>query len=525
MRGVFFALLAVSVAAQNQSSEQTGGVTGMVRDSVSHQPVKKAMVSVNGIAVAGPQRNQGPQSATTDATGTFSIDNLSPGTYRLVVQHQNYPQARFVAVQKRVEVKAGEKAGPVEVELLPPASVSGRFFDEDGDPLIGCSAQLHPAKNPDQGVQMQGATGSNEDGDYRLYGVAPGKYILSAQCSGRIFQPHPFSSAPEPRPSLAYPTQYYPLVSDVKSAQAIELTPGSEKAGINFRMRPSAVTQIHGTLSPSGADWRGRTDLALQLLPLDQDGANRFGLSSRIDPAKGTFDFQQVFPGSYMLMVFSNWNAEKGVGAAQRIEVKETPIDTTIELRPAVDISGTVEIETTGANKLSPSQIQLQLTPVYQVGLGFRPTQVGDDGRFTLKSVIPAQWLLFLNGPSAFVKSARMGSDDVTHAPIDLSSGAAGPLRIVMSTNTATIRGSAPAGQTIIVQNIDPDARFRVGRGVQVDQSGQYKMEGLAPGKYRVILSDSGVGPMPEEGGQEITVHEGETLMLDLKPSAADTRE
>src|SRR5580700_3457081 len=116
MRSVFFALLAVSAAAQNQSSDQTGGVTGMVRDSVSHQPVKKAMVSVNGIAVAGPQRNQGAQSATTDATGTFSIDSLPPGTYQLMVQHQNYPQARFGAVQKRVEVKAGEKAGPVEVE-------------------------------------------------------------------------------------------------------------------------------------------------------------------------------------------------------------------------------------------------------------------------------------------------------------------------------------------------------------------------------------------------------------------------
>jgi hypothetical protein len=518
MRGVFFALLAVSAAAQNQSSDQTGGITGMVRDSVSHQPVKRAMVSVNGITVAGPQRNQGPQSATTDATGTFSIDNLPPGTYQLMVQHQNYPQARFGAVRKKVEVRAGEKAGPVEVELLPPASVTGRFFDEDGDPLVGCSAQLHPAKNPDQGVQMQGATGSNEEGDYRLFGVASGKYILSAQCSGRIFQPHPFSSAPEPPPSLAYPTQYYPLVSDPNSAQAIELTPGSEKSGINFRMRPSAVTQIHGKLSPSGADWRGRSDLALQLLSLDQSGANRFRLSSRIDPAKGTFDFEQVFPGSYMLMAFSNWDAEKGVGAVQRIEVKDSPVETTIELRPAIDISGTVEIETTGANKLLPGQLQIQLTPAYQIGLGFRPTQVGDDGNFILKSVIPAQWRLFLNGPSAFMKSARMGSDDVTQVPIDLSSGAAGPLRIVMSTNTATIRGSAPAGQMVFLENIDAEMQFRGNRGIQADQSGQYKMEGLAPGKYRVVLADSG-GPIPDEGGQEVTVHEGETLMIDLKPA------
>jgi hypothetical protein len=54
-------------------------------------------------------------------------------------------------------------------------------------------------------------------------------------------------------------------------------------------------------------------------------------------------------------------------------------------------------------------------------------------------------------------------------------------------------------------------------RGTQVDQSGQYKFEGLGPGKYRLVLMDAG-GPMPDEGGQEVSVREGETVMADLKP-------
>ena len=53
-------------------------------------------------------------------------------------------------------------------------------------------------------------------------------------------------------------------------------------------------------------------------------------------------------------------------------------------------------------------------------------------------------------------------------------------------------------------------------RCTQVVQSGQYTLAGLAPGKYRLIVVDGG-GPFPDEGGQEVTVHEGETVMLDLK--------
>jgi hypothetical protein len=111
-----------------------------------------------------------------------------------------------------------------------------------------------------------------------------------------------------------------------------------------------------------------------------------------------------------------------------------------------------------------------------------------------------------------FLKSAWLGSTDITTTPMDLSSGATGTLRVVISTNTATIRGSAPAGEMVCAQRVDEQGNRCTG----VDQNGQYKIEGLAPQKYRLIARDGG-GPFPDEGGQEVTVHEGETVMLDLK--------
>ena len=517
MKAAWFLVLTLTAAAQSAGTDQTGSVTGVVTDAITHIPVKKTMVTINPNGNFSG-RNAGTQSATTDAGGAFTITNLQAGPYRMMFQHQNYPQARFGGVFKTVEIKAGESAGPVNVELIPGAAVSGHSVDEDGDPLPNCNVQVHPAKNPEQGVPMAGNSQSNANGEWRAFGIAPGKYILSAQCGQIVFRARPFSAGPDPSPSRAYPMQYYPLTTEAKSAEVVELTPGNEKSGVDFLMSPTPVTQIHGIFSPGGADWHTGSQMSLQLIAVDRPGRN-IGAGANID--KGTFEFRQVFPGSYMLVAFTQGNDENRIGAWQRVEVSDKPVEIALELKHGIDLAGKVEIESSGNSsiKVTPSQINVQLVPRLQIYLPGSQTQVNEDGTFTLKAVMPAPWRLQVNGPFVFLKAAWLGSIDVTNAPVDLSAGAAGALRIVVSTNTATIRGSAPAGQTIFAQRVDEDAPFRSNRGTGVDQSGQYKFEGLAPGKYRLVIQDSG-GPVPDEGGQEVSVREGETVMVDLKSPA-----
>ena len=117
----------------------------------------------------------------------------------------------------------------------------------------------------------------------------------------------------------------------------------------------------------------------------------------------------------------------------------------------------------------------------------------------------------------SFVKSAWLGSVDVTNAPLDLSGGAVGALKIVVSTNTATIRGTAPVGETVFAMRVDEEPVSGPRGATGVDQNGQYSLGGLAPGKYRLVVTEPGGGPMPDEAGQEVTVREGETVMIDLK--------
>jgi hypothetical protein len=434
-----------------------------------------------------------------------------------------------------VEVKDGT-ASDLSVELVPGASITGRILDEDGDPLNGCFVQVQPAGKSNMGVAMRGPM-MREDGSYKLYEISPGKYKISAQCMEPVFQPRPLSEGADPPPSAAYPMQFYPNATDLKSAQILELWPGEEKSGVDFRMRPVPVTHIHGRLAPGSADWRGRNDLQVQLIPLDQQMPGGFPIG-HIDPNNGTFEIRQVFPGSYHLIAFSQTfgrqiafgrqifgagadepEANDRIGAVVRVDVADKPIEVSVALNRAMDVSGTIEIEhgNDTNNQVTPSQLSLQLRSKYFFGGPPPSAQVKQDGSFTLKSVLPGEWRIVLQESFAFLKSAWLGSEDVTNRPLDLTSGSAAPLRIIASTNTATIRGTAPAGKWVFFSPQDEGTGGA--RGVPADAKSQFMLSGLVPGRYRINLGETG-DAFPSEGGQEVTIGEGETVTIEVKPEA-----
>jgi hypothetical protein len=492
MKAALLFLLALAAAAQDRN----GSIIGTVSDSVSHQPLRKVRVTL--------LRYQPPEiEASTDDAGSFALHDLTPGEYRLGVGRRDYPAG------KTITVNASEHPDPVKIELIPGAIVSGRILDEDGDPLNGCSAQARRAERPEQIM----ASSDAQPSEYRLFGLRPGKYILAVQCPIPVFQPRPFSSGPDPPPSLAYPLQFYPAALDAASAERIEIGAGTERAGVDFRIRPAHVTQVRAVIAPSSAGWHG-TDLFGGLVRLGDFSGNEFRPMS--PDSSGAFRFPQVFPGSYMLLV-TTLDQENPIGGIQRFEVKDQPINTVIELKHAVDIHGTVEVES-GANSASVQLplIYIQLRPGYPAdggGISVVDTPVRQDGNFTLKSVIPVQWRLYISGASVFVKSVWQGTKESSGPTLDLSSGSADTLKIVLSANTASIRGTAPPGTTVAYHDLDDKLAFRL--SVQAEQDGQFRIEGLAPGRYRVAAGES-YDAIPEDGGREITVQEGETATVDL---------
>jgi uncharacterized protein (DUF2141 family) len=488
-------LLLVEAAAQDRN----GSITGIVVDSVSHQPLRKVMVSL----ALGRQSLE--TRASTDSAGAFAFHDLKPGQYRLAVERRDYTAPAW----KTITVSPSEDPEPVRVELIPGAVVSGRILDEDGDPLNGCWVQARRAEHPEQIVSPQIARTAAEPSAYRLFGLRPGKYILAVQCVVPAFQSRPFSAGPDPQPSLAYPLQFFPAALDAASAEPIDLAAGTERSGVDFRMRTAHVTQVRAVIAPSSADWRGR-NLIVRLM---HAGDELDGMSP--DSSGNAFRFPHVFPGSYVLLATTVGPGDR-VGAMQRIEVKDQPVNAVIDLKHAIDIHGTVELES-GANSATVkiTQIYIYLVSDYaQQFISPEEAPVKEDGSFTLHSVIPTQWRLYSNGPSFFIKSVWLGTKELSGLTLDLSSGLADTLKIVLSANTGTIRGTAPPGTTIAYRSLDD--KLLSGQSRVVDQSGQFQIEGLAPGRYRVAAGES-FDAIPEDRGREITIQEGETATVDFR--------
>src|SRR6202012_899127 len=89
------------------------------------------------------------------------------------------------------------------------------------------------------------------------------------------------------------------------SAAVMDLSGATEKSGVDFQMRPVAVTHIHGTIVAGSADWRGRNALRVNFAPADASSPRSIASIGEVNAREGTFDITQVFPGSYRLTVFS----------------------------------------------------------------------------------------------------------------------------------------------------------------------------------------------------------------------------
>lgn len=518
--------------------DQPGVIEGVVVDSVTKMPLRKSQVMMNSMGMgpqvmramsgrnvigsAPPQMPPQPASAMTDVSGTFAFRDLAPGTYNLLISNPKYPMQRSGMMNKTVTVKSGETAR-MTVELVPPVVVSGRITDEDGDPLPGCMVQVRSPDLPFMGnFQNQP---SDETGEYRLWGIEAGKYVVSAQCMRQPFQPRPLSPATPGQPpaagGLAYPIQIYPLSKDMDGGEVLVLAPGSEKSGVDFRMKPERVFEVSGNIRLAGAEWHGPSGLVLRLIPKSSTLMNPFNNNPvQVDSAKGTYRIMNVFPGSYTISGFSaEGNAENRVGVKQTVDVSDRSLQVNLDLQRGSDLTGTIQIEgNTEDAKIPMNQISIQFLPTDPMGMPPPQARPSEDGSFSAKGVLPSAWTIQVYGPKVFLKSITVGGQPLAGRVLDTTSGATGPIRLLLSTKTATLRGTAPAGQMIQVMEAEENPMMGSRRhGTAAGPDGTFNLQGLSPGKYRVVLGQGNPQSADAQNSTTVTLAEGETSSVELK--------
>ncbi len=522
------ALLVSSVAlAQTpiQSPQETSVIEGFVVRLGSGEPLAQAQV------ILRPEQGRRPVfGALTDSGGRFRVANIRPGSYRLHVERDGYVDQQYGQVSPArpgtvLVLEPGQEAKDVVISLVPTGAISGRIFDEDGNPIEGATVRAlwYDYVDGEKVLSRSRSANTNDLGEYRLYWLIPDEYYVSATYEDRFrdlrtLREAVAAAAPLPAPgsgtlpaaqapmpetlAQTFVATYYPGVNDPLSASPISVDPGVEIRAINFTLLPTRAQSVRGTVVGPFSPEEG---VSPNVIIVPRGGVTRNRISFRRDRDRndrgsrdGRFELTGVAPGSYTVA------ASVSMGRQDRgnrrlftgfvdIEVRDEDVeDLVVPVEPGIQVSGQVLIDES-ANELNVSRLRVRLEPMTGLPIGEPNARVDDDGSFVVNNVPRAPHRVSVTGlpADAYLASARVGGQDVLTSGVQVVPDLPG-LEFWISGSGARLDGAVAVGdapftgaQVVLIP--DDSARTDLYEVASADQYGRFSMRGIAPGNYRVF--------------------------------------
>jgi protocatechuate 3,4-dioxygenase beta subunit len=463
-------------------------------------------------------------SATTNADGKFSLQNVPPGDYRLSAQHDSGVYVRTEYLQRNPQTHGavltitGQPLRDLQIGMTSTGSIAGRVTDLDGEPAMNARVMaLQAAYRDGQRVMnVVEALRTNDNGEYRLFWLPPGRYFIAVQAvdqrmpafveqvisPGRITFREDGSSPVVTLRMLdsgeaieeIRVSAYFGGGTDPANAREVNLESSQNVSGIDVSLFDTRLRTVHvrGTVT-NAATGQPAEKAAIRLIPKSYAGAFAI-LPAATTDAKGDFNLAGVLPGSYWLFAvlggqsfggpqygnFSgpglNLNSGPNVGsnALLSIEVGSALVDNvSVPVRPgrSIPIRASVEAGTLNLAQMtvgfvrSPDLLGMPAPPGGQIA------RLAADGTFTMMGVGPGDYRLEVARlpPDAYVKSLRLGPADLLesglHIANDPGNEKEGSIELVVSTNGGAIEGSTVNAKLELVGNATvvmiPDAPRR----------------------------------------------------------------
>lgn len=489
-----------------------------------------------------PQERQSgwtPYTASTGEDGSFAMKDIEPGRYRLSVMRNGYVRLEYGArgpgrPGATLNLNRGQRLTELNFALVKQSVITGRVVDEDGEPVSRASvfASRYAWIQGRKVLRPYGFSQTDDRGVYRIHDLPAGKYLVAASPTTMgyvgIAQSRPALEEPEE----SYTPTYYPGTTDAATAAQVEAGVGTETQGIDIRMIKAPTVRVRGRVVNPFSTRPGRT--IVTLLPR---GVQVFSSADR-RPAmvdrRGNFEFRGVTPGAYILST-NYFEGGNRYAAQATLDVGRSPVDgITLTIGPGEVLEGAVKLE--GDTPL-PGGTDLRIAlenrdaPMFGSAMG----EIKDDLSFKVSNVQlgVVQVRLFGLPGGYYLKAARYGQEDVLANGLDLTQGAAGKLEVTISPAAARVEGvvldakQQPVQGASVVLAPDlavPPARGDLFRSATTDQNGQYRLESLPPGKYRLFAFED-----LEEGAYQdvdfLKQHETKAEKLDLAERDSATRQ
>ena len=525
-------------------------LAGQVLNAVTGEPLRKASIQLHS-------QNQGqnpPREREVDAAGHFEFRDIEPGRYSLNASRTGFSSQAYGAKRPggsggtTITLIAAQTIKDLTFKLIPHAVIIGRVADDDGEPLanIEVSARRQEWQGRKRQWSMSGYASTNDLGEYRMFGVAPGNYVISA-AKRRNFNWSALEPGVSGKPEEDLVTTYYPGAIDAALATRLTVRSGTETRGIDLKMLKSRVVRVRGTVIDGTTGRPARNSVALMTARGRGYGGILDLAQAMVRDQKGSFEFRGVAPGSYTVHVQSGMPGQQLAATAQ-VEVSDSDVNgLLLTLGAGTEMPGEVKIEgqSQGQSDSTGGQMMVYLAPWEDDSIMFGgggTSAVKDDGSFTLKNVQPAKYRVTVSGlDGAYLKAARFGDADVLESGLDLSQGVTGgALRLVVSKSAAEVSGTVQgedgkplAGASVVLV---PAEQYREQWGTygtgSTDQYGVFKTRALRPGDYTIYAWEDLEGAeymdpeflkLFEKKGVKLTLKEGakETQQLTAIPAEA----
>jgi len=522
--------------AQTDSAapQPTGRITGRVLASDTGRAVRRARVLLNASELPGGR------GVLTDDNGLFDFIELPAGRYTLGVSKSgfvaiSYGQRRPLQPGTPLQLADGQTIRGIEFRLPPGSVIAGHVFDETGDPLPGATVRILQYRFTQGARQLvpAGASQTDDRGEYRVWGLNPGDYYVSAVA--RNFTPPggpmggrfggPFAGRGGPPPNIGgtappdgrgnapeqtgYAPTYFPGVDSVAQARPVTVGLSAQALDIDFGVMLVQTSRVTGRVISSEGEpvSTGNITLFPEGQQTGRQGAGA-GFNARIQ-WDGGFTITNVPPGRYILRARGDdWEVPQFAVTPVTISGPEVS-GLNVMLAEGGTISGSLTFER--SQLVPPDPTQFRVTAPSADGGALGPQQnvrVGQDGRFSLAGVpVGAHWIRSQTPRGWMLKSVTVDGRDVTDVPVDIGSGQQlSSVSIVFTDKISEIngvvadaRGTPMTEFTMLAFPTDNALWHPQSRQIMTarpDQNGRYQLRGLPPGEYLLAPVD------PTESGE-----------------------
>jgi hypothetical protein len=527
----------------------TATISGaVVNDEDPAQPVRRAVVTLTGPDLR-PSRG-----AVTDDAGRFTIANLPAGRFTLTVSRASYVTSVYGAKRPGrpgtpLSIAAGASITGLTVRLWRGAVVAGVVRDPNGAPVPRIPVTTIPAKPAATSsiltLSNNGVT-TNEQGEFRIFGLAPGAYVVVAKPSSggsqiqalresevdalleslRRRTPAPAPVAPAAAVPFDYAAVYYPAATSPAQATVLRLAPGQEVTGLDLTLMRVATAVVSGVVTlPDG---RPAAGASVQLSANVPDGPfkpeSRLELNATAD-AEGRFRIVQAAPGVYQIMaraaaeppppstpgIVTPGPVGPQLWASAPLSIGASNVEgLALNVTPGFTITGRVQFQSdvqkppVGAALrifLLPSSVATQRPGTAITTLAFvPPVTVRPDGTFDVVNLPPGTFRFQIIGPVLAAggwvpRSAVLDGRDLLDADFTIPAGSGrGEVTVTLTDKVTELSGvlqmasGAPVSDVFVIAYAADRSRWGPGarrvQAVRPAVDGRYSMSGLPPGDY-----------------------------------------